>query len=949
VCYDTGGPASNQGGARVPTRKRLYLIDGNSYIYRAFHAIRRLSNSKGFPTNAVYGFTAMLMKIVREEQPDYLAVAFDSKGPTTRHEYYPQYKATRPPMPDDLVPQIPVIWELVKAFRIPVLQQQGIEADDLLAAATRAGLRHHLDVVLVSGDKDLLQLVSPHVSVLDTMKEQRWTPEEVQERYGVGPEHLVEMMALMGDSVDNVPGVRGVGEKTALELVKQFGTLERLYAHLDEVKGDARRKALAAGRDDAYLSRRLVRLDPEVPVAVDLDRLRPQAPDTEAALAIFKEMEFSRFARDLAPSGGAAPAPGQGPDAAGAGEGGAAHGAGAPRPARDYRLVLTPAELGELARRLRASGGFAVDLETTSLEPLRAEIVGLSFSAAPHTAWYVPVGHRYLGAPEQLPLAAVLAELGPLLTDPALPKYGQNIKYDALVLARAGIELHPIGFDTMVASYVINPTRHQHNLGELALEYLGERVTSYAEVAGAGKKQVSFAEVEVGKARDYSGEDADVALRLTRLLAPRLEQLGLHGLFYELELPLVAVLARMERNGVRIDAQPLRDASKEVDLQLQDLMRRIWAIAGTEFNINSPKQLAEILFDKLGLPVVRRTKTGRSTDEDVLTRLAASHELPAEILAWRSLAKIKNTYLDVLPLLVNPETGRVHTSFNQTVTATGRLSSSDPNLQNIPVRTELGRRIREAFVAAPGNVLVSADYSQIELRIMAHLSGDAELRRAFERGEDVHARTAAAIFGGDAGAVTGEQRRTAKTINFGIIYGMGAFGLAQQLGIDQKQAKEFIDRYFERYPGVRAWLDRTVEEARRTGYVETLLGRRRYLPEIQSTNRGVAQFAERMATNTPLQGTAADMIKKAMLEIDRELSGPAAAGPAGRAGGGGAPGSRWRALMVLQIHDELLFDVPADEADRLVALVRERMEGVVRLAVPVVVDIGRGPSWAAAH
>jgi DNA polymerase-1 len=905
-------------------RERLYLIDGNSYIYRAFHAIRHLSNSKGFPTNAVYGFTAMLLKIVREEQPDYLAVAFDSKGPTTRHEYFPRYKATRPPMPEGLVPQIPVIWDLVKAFRIPVLQQQGIEADDLLAAATRAGLGHHLDVVLVSGDKDLLQLVSPRVAVLDTMKEQRWTPEKVELRYGIPPERLVEMMALMGDAIDNVPGVRGVGEKTALELVKQFGTLEELYARLDEVKGDARKKALAAGRDDAFLSRRLVTLDPEVPVEIDLDALRPTAPDNAAAIAIFKEMEFAKFVRELTPgahSAGEAAAEARG-ETAEAGD-------GAARPARDYRLVTTAGELAALAALLRSSGGFAVDLETTSLEPLRADIVGLSFSTAPHTAWYVPVGHRYLGAPAQLPLPDVLAALGPLLADPGLPKYGQNIKYDALVLGRAGVELAGIGFDTMVASYVINPTRHQHNLAELALEYLGERVTTYAEVAGSGKKQISFAEVEVGKARDYGGEDADVALRLTRLLAPKIEQLGFRELFYDLELPLVAVLGRMERNGVRIDSQLLRDAAKELDIQLQELMRRVWAIAGVEFNINSPKQLAEILFDKLGLPVVRRTKTGRSTDEDVLTRLAASHELPAEILAWRSLAKLKNTYLDVLPTLVNPETGRVHTSFNQTVTATGRLSSSDPNLQNIPVRTEIGRRIRSAFVAAPGNVLVSADYSQIELRIMAHLSGDADLRSAFEHGEDVHARTAAAIFGGEPGAVSSEQRRTAKTINFGIIYGMGAFGLSQQLGIDQKQAKEFIERYFERYPGVRAWLDRTVEEARRTGYVETLLGRKRHLPEIQSTNRGVAQFAERMATNTPLQGTAADMIKKAMLAIDRDLP----------------PG----ALMVLQIHDELLFDVPEPLADAVTALVRERMEGVVRLSVPVIVDIGRGPNWAEAH
>jgi DNA polymerase-1 len=911
----------------MTTRKRLYLIDGNSYIYRAFHAIRNLSNSKGFPTNAIYGFATMLQKIVREEQPDYLAVMFDTKGPTTRHAYFPQYKATRPPMPEGLVPQIPVIWDLVRAYRIPVVQQEGIEADDLLAAAAHAGLEHHLDVVLVSGDKDLLQLVGPHVTVLDTMKEQRWTPEAVEARYGIGPERLVEMMALMGDAIDNVPGVRGVGEKTAVELIKQFGTLEELYAHLDQVKGEARKKALAAGREDAFLSRRLVTLDPHVLFGASLEQLRPQEPDTAAALAIYREMEFARLVREL----GAASA-----GSASAGDEAQSHRPHLVCQARDYLVVSTREELAALAQQLRDSGGFAVDLETTSLEPLRADIVGLSFSTAPHTAWYVPVAHHYLGVPAQLPLAAVLDALGPLLSDPRLPKYGQNIKYDALVFARAGVELAGIGFDTMVASYVINPTRHQHNLTELALEYLGERVSSYKDVAGSGKKQIPFAEVAVEKACEYSGEDADVAFRLTRLLAPKLEELGFHALYYDLELPLVGVLARMERNGVCIDSQRLRDGSKEADIQLQELMRRIWAIAGVEFNINSPKQLGEILFDKLGLPVLRRTKTGRSTDEDVLTKLATSHELPAEVLAWRSLAKLKNTYLDVLPTLVNPETGRVHTSFNQTVTATGRLSSSDPNLQNIPVRTELGRRIRESFTAAPGKILVSADYSQIELRIMAHLSGDAELCDSFRRGEDIHARTAALMFGTEAGAVTAEQRRAAKAINFGIIYGMGAYGLSQQLAIDQKQAKEFIERYFERYPGVRVWLDRTIEEAKRTGYVETLLGRRRYLPEITSTNRSVVQFAERMAINTPVQGTAADMIKQAMLAIDRELQQKKGTDP-------------FSALMVLQIHDELLFEVPEREADRLVAMVIERMEGVMKLAVPVKVDVGRGLNWAEAH
>jgi DNA polymerase-1 len=544
------------------------------------------------------------------------------------------------------------------------------------------------------------------------------------------------------------------------------------------------------------------------------------------------------------------------------------------------------------------------------------------------------VAHSYLGVPEQLSLERVLQVLGPVLTDPAVPKYGQNIKYDFLVFQGAGLDLAGIGFDTMVASYVINPTRHQHNLGELALEYLDEKVSSYEDVAGKGKKQIPFSQVEVDAALEYAGEDADVTFRLTRTLRPKIEELSLEDLYFGLELPLVEVLAAMERNGVLLDTQGLRDLAKETDGQLQDLMRKIWAMAGVEFNLNSPKQLAEVLFDRLGLPVVKKTKTGRSTDEGVLTQLAPRHELPAEVLSYRQLSKLKNTYLDVLPTLVNPRTGRVHTSFNQTVAATGRLSSSDPNLQNIPVRTELGRRIRQAFIAPPGSVLLSADYSQIELRLLAHLSGDERLLEAFRRGEDVHEQTATAIFGEDGGGVNGDQRRTAKTINFGIIYGMGAFGLSRQLGIDQKEAKEFIEKYFERFPGVRSWLDTTLERARIDGFVTTLMGRKRFLPELAARNRNVVQFAERMATNTPVQGSAADLIKKAMLEIHAEL---------------GRPAAKWRSLMVLQIHDELLFEVPEKEVKKLEKMVREKMEGVMTLAVPLTVDVGRGPNWDEAH
>jgi DNA polymerase-1 len=886
---------------------RLYLVDGHNYLYRAFHAIRGLTNSKGFPTNAVYGFAVMLIKILREEEPEYLAVAFDSKGPTTRHEIFPEYKGTRPPMPEDLTPQVPVIMDLVRAFRVPVLEREGCEADDLMATAARLGKEAGLEVVIVSGDKDLLQLVGPGVRVMDTMKDVVYTEKTVEERFGVTPRQLGDVLALAGDSVDNIPGVRGVGGKTAPELIARYGSLKDLYEHLDDLS-PARRRRLEEGREEAFLSRRLVTLQEDLPLGLALEDLRKQDPGTDEAFAIFREMEFSRLQKEFSKPKEKAPG--------------------------DYRIVSEEKELEDLARKLKGSGGFAFDLETTDLDPMRARIVGLAFSLAPDQAFYIPVGHRYLGVPRQLPLEKVLDVLGPLLTDGKLPKYGQNIKYDVLVLDGAGLRLQGISFDTMVASYVINPTRHRHNLAELAQEYLDESVTSYEDVAGKGKKQIPFSQVEVERACAYAGEDADVTLRLREVLRPRIEELSLDGLYYDLEMPLVEVLIDLEKRGVLVDTAALGDLAAEVEGQLQELIGRIWKMAGLEFNLNSPKQLGEVLFDRLGLPVMKKTKTGRSTDEGVLTHLAAQHELPAEVLTYRQLAKLKNTYIDVLPTLVNPSTGRVHTSFNQTVTATGRLSSSDPNLQNIPVRTELGRRIRRAFIAEKGHLLLSADYSQVELRVLAHLSGDEGLCEAFRRGEDVHEQTAAAIFGSREGAITGEERRTAKTINFGIIYGMGAFGLARQLGIEQKEARDFIDRYFERFPGVREFMERTVAEGRLKGYVSTLMGRRRYLPELSSRNGNVVQFAERMAVNTPVQGSAADLIKRAMIDIHRELE---------------RPSGKWKASMVLQIHDELLFEVPREEAGRLADLVREKMEGVMELSVPIVVDIGQGLNWDEAH
>ena len=641
----------------------------------------------------------------------------------------------------------------------------------------------------------------------------------------------------------------------------------------------------------------------DVPLDLKVEDCGTREPNREAALALFREMEFSRLIQEVAGPAKKSQRP------------------------REYRLVSTGGELAELAELLASSGGFAVDLETTHLEPMRAEIVGLSFSAREDTAFYVPVGHDYLGAPEQLPLETVLKALGPVLTDPALPKYGQNIKYDALVFQGAGLTLAGIDFDTMVASYVINPTRHRHNLTELALEYLDEKVSSYEDVAGKGKKQIPFSHVEVAAALEYAGEDADVTFRLTGTLRPKIEELSLGELYYGLELPLVQVLAAMERNGVLIDMQALRDLAKEVDGQLQELVRKIWTMAGVEFNLNSPKQLAEILFDRLGLPVVKKTKTGPSTDESVLSQLAEEgHQVPRLILEYRELDKLDSTYVRKLPTMVNPETGRIHTSFNQTVAATGRLSSSDPNLQNIPIRSALGREIRKGFIPAEGCLFVSADYSQIELRVLAHLSGDPVFVEAFRGSGDIHRETAARIFGVAPEKVNSAMRDRAKTINFGLIYGQGGSALARQLGISRTEADEFIQAYFERFAGVRDYLETMKETAREKGYVETLLGRRRYIPEIRSRNPGVRGFGERTATNSPIQGTAADLIKLAMIHLhDRLGDGPI--------------------RMLLQVHDELLFEVPEDEVDDAIRIVTEEMEGAIELSVPLRVDVGSGVSW----
>jgi len=886
-------------------RPRLFLIDGSSYIFRAFYAIRHLSNSKGLPTNAIYGFTQMLLKVVKEYRPEYLAVVFDSKAPTLRSQRYEAYKAHRPPMPESLVPQIPYIKRIIAAYRIAMLEQDGYEADDIIGTLAET-LSAEVDVAIISGDKDLLQLVNDRVRVIDTMKGQTFGVEEVMERYGVRPEQMVEIMGLAGDAVDNIPGVPGIGEKTAIELIKTFGTIENVLAHLDQVPQKKLRHNLEAYAEQARLSRELATLRLDVPLSFELRDFASAHPDLESLRTIFRELEFNKLLRELPETGGSVK--------------------------RDYRLVTEREALLSLLEALKEAGTFSIDLETTSPFPMWAEWVGMSLSYAPDQAFYVPLGHKLREGETELPLSWVVEQMKPLLEDDTVKKVGQNIKYDWIVLRRYGIELRGISCDTMIASYLLNPTQHQHNLAEIAQEYLGRRVSSYKDVVGSGSKAVTFAEIDLEKARDYSCEDAEVTLALSRVLLPKLAEEGLKDLYDQMELPLLVVLARMEMHGVKIDLDLLRDFSKEIEIQLQQKMDRIYALAGETFNIHSSQQLGKILFEKLKLPMVKKTKTGYSTDVDVLTKLALHHELPLEVLAFRNLSKLKSTYVDALPKMVHPQTGRIHTSYNQTVTATGRLSSSDPNLQNIPVRGEEGGRIRQAFIPEKGHRLVSADYSQIELRILAHFSQDEALVDAFRRDEDIHAHTASEIYGVPKEQVTPSMRREAKVINFGILYGMSAYGLSQQLGIDPKLAQARIDDYFKKHPGVAGYIERGLQEAREKGYVTTLFNRRRYLPELHSPATPVRQAAERMAINTPLQGTAADIIKVAMIRVQNLID---------RSG--------LSTRMIMQVHDELVFEAPEEEVERVVPLIREEMEHVIPLVVPLKVSIHHGRNWAEVH
>lgn len=889
-------------------RKRIFLIDGAHAIYRSYHAIRELTSSKGLPTNATFGFIQIVQKIVKDYDPEYLVVVFDTPAPTFRHKLYPEYKANRPPMPEDLSVQIPWIKKVLEAYRIPQVEQEGYEGDDLMGTLAHKARQEDLEAVLVTGDKDLCQLVGPNIRVLDPRKDLLMGPEEVVSQFGVAAEQLADFLALTGDKVDNLPGIPGVGPKTAALLLQRFGTLEELFRRVSEIEKPKLRGLVEENRDQVWKTRELVEIFCEVPLQSGIEHFSRKSPDPEALRELFLNLEFQRLLDDLP----------------------------AEKRLKEDRYVVVQDEksLDDLIDALSGrTEGFALDLETTSLTPMLAEPVGLSFAVEGDRAWYVPVGHDYLGVPNQLPLKDVLERLGPVLDNPSLPKFGQNIKYDLLVLKKQGLDVKGIAFDTMIASYLLDPSRRGHRLDDLALEYLNHKMISFQDVTGPkGPAQKTFDAVEVETAAVYSCEDAHATYLLTRVLEKKIRDEGFERLFHEVEVPLIEVLTEMEFTGIKIDVEFFSSLSHEFREKLLLLEKEIHVEAGTSFNINSPQQLGKILFDEIKLPGAKRTKTGYATDVKVLSRLAEKHPLPRLVLEYRSLSKLLSTYVDALPRLVNPETGRIHTSFNQSVTATGRLSSSDPNLQNIPIRTAEGRKIRQGFIPEEGMELLSADYSQIELRILAHVSGDERLLEAFQRGQDVHAHTAGLLFGCEPELISEEMRRRAKVINFGVIYGMGAYGLAEQLGISMGEAREFIEQYFLTYSGVKAWQEACLQEARKTGYVKTLLNRKRPLPEISSRNANVRSMAERTAINTPIQGTAADLIKVAMIRVFHRL---------------GEEGFRTR--MLLQVHDELVFEVLEPEREKVRPLIREEMENVMPLQVDMKVDMEQGKNWSEAH
>ncbi|TDN95916.1 MULTISPECIES: DNA polymerase I [Halomonas] len=917
----------------------IVLVDGSSYLYRAFHALPALTTSDGQPTGAIKGVLSMLKRLIKDYPDSPMAVVFDAPGKTFRDALFEQYKAHRPPMPDDLRAQVQPLHECVKALGLPLLCIEGVEADDVIGTLARQATEAGRDALISTGDKDMAQLVNAHITLVNTMKDETLDVDGVKEKFGLPPERIIDFLALMGDKVDNIPGVPGVGEKTALGLLQGMdGGLETIYDDLDKVATLGFRgaktlpKKLEAHRDQAFLSYELATIKTDCELPVGLDDLDIAHPDREALLELYRRLEFRAWLSELLEgqdegvddASGGTPVPAEGEQASGSER----------RAAREDHVILTQADFDSWLERLTASDTFCFDLETTSLNYMQAQVVGIGLALVPGEAAYIPLAHDYLDAPEQLDREAVLEALRPLWEGDGRTKIGQNLKYDISVLANVGIAVVGPLEDTMLESYVLDSTATRHDMDSLALKYLGEKTITFEEIAGKGAKQLTFNQVALEQAAPYACEDVDITLRLHRELRPRVEAEGrLSEVLEEIELPLIPVLSRMERTGVALNPERLQAQSRELETRIRELEGQAFALAGREFNLGSPKQLGEILFEEQKIPVIKKTPKGApSTAEAVLEELALDYPLPKVIMQHRGLAKLKSTYTDKLPRLVNTATGRLHTSYHQAVTATGRLSSSDPNLQNIPIRTEEGRKIRQAFIARPGYRIVAADYSQIELRIMAHLSGDQGLLEAFAEGRDIHAATAAEVFGVALSRVSPDQRRSAKAINFGLIYGMSAWGLGRQLHIERSQAQTYIDRYFDRYPGVARYMERIRAQAAEDGYVETVFGRRLYLPEIRAQNRARRQGAERTAINAPMQGTAADIIKRAMIDVDAWLSGEA-----------------FDALMVMQVHDELVFEVAEDQVEAFIEEVKGRMEDAARLDVALTVEAESGANWDEAH
>jgi DNA polymerase I len=908
--------------------RKLILVDGSGYLYRAFHALPPLTNSKGEPTGAVLGVLNMLNKMVKEEAPDRIAVVFDAPGRTFRDDLFDKYKAHRVPMPDDLRAQVQPLYDTVAAMGVPLLRVPGVEADDVIGTLAKQAADAGFKVLISTGDKDMAQLVGPNVELLNTMSNTRLDRVGVKAKFDVFPEQIVDYLALVGDTSDNIPGVTSVGPKTAAKWLEQYQTLDALVAHAAEIGGKVGEN-LRSQLSMLELSRKLATIDTTLPLEVTPEQLSPGAPDVPRLRELYTRLELRALLKSLGPE---AQSDGEPADTSSAQTGAVAI-ASAPAK-RDYQKIMSQEVLDAWIEKLKAASLISFDTETDSLDYMRARIVGVSFAVTAGEAAYVPLGHDYAGVPQQLDRDRVLRALRPVLEDESKFKLGHHLKYDAHVLANYGIALRGQRFDSMLESYVLNSVATNHGMDSVAQRYLGVKTIHYDEVTGKGAKKITFNQVDVDRAAEYAAEDSDVTLQLHLAIWPQIESTAsLKSVYENIEQPLVPVLFRMERAGVLVDRGLLKTQSSELAARMLELQSQAHREAGGVFNVDSPKQLQEILFGKLGIPVIRKTPTGQpSTAEDVLEELADTYPLPKLILEYRGIAKLKSTYTDNLPQQINPSTGRIHTSYHQAVAATGRLSSTDPNLQNIPIRTQEGRRIRQAFVAPPGHSLVAADYSQIELRIMAHLSGDPSLRRAFAEDRDVHQATAAEVFGVAPEAVTADQRRSAKAINFGLMYGMSAFGLARQLGIARGDAQKYMDLYFERYPGVKRYMEETRLHAREAGYVETVFGRRLYLPEIQSRNAALRQYAERSAINAPMQGTAADIIKRAMIEVDAWLQT-----------------SRVAARLIMQVHDELVLEVADEAIEPLVGQIRLHMIQAADLSVPLKVDVGVGRNWDEAH